>query len=172
MAIFGSNRDISFLRKINREYLGNIVNQQCIFYKYDIKHTHTNIYGEPEKGERHFKPPVIFNCLIERGDQQYSSDDLGVDYKRNLKFYILRDDLVDNNLFPEVGDIIMYHESFFEVYNVIENQLFTGKDPQYPNEPNPINSGLSNFGYNVSIICETHYVSQDKVGILKSRLNG
>lgn len=172
MAIFGGERDISFIRKINREYLNNIVNQQCIFYKYNLEHTEVNIYGEPKKGNRIFNAPVIFNCLINRGDQEYTSDEMGVDFARSLDFHILRDDLVEKNVFPEIGDIIMYHEGYYEIYALVENQLFVGKDPQYPNAPNPLNPGLDKFGYNVSIICKTHYVAQDKVGIIKSRING
>ena len=172
MAIFGSSRDVSFIRKINREYLGDIVNQQCVFYKYDLAQNKSNIYGEPENGNRIFKAPVIFNCLINRGDQEFTSDELGIDFKRDLDFYLLRDDLVDANLFPEIGDIIMYHEGYFEIYNLVDNQLFTGKNPDYPNEPNPLNTGLSKFGYSVSIICKTHYIAVDKANIIKSRLNG
>jgi hypothetical protein len=45
-----------------------------------------------------------------------------------------------------------------------------GKDPDFPNEPNPLNPGLANFGSNISIICNTHYVPADKVGITRERL--
>jgi hypothetical protein len=45
-----------------------------------------------------------------------------------------------------------------------------GKNPDYPNSPQIQNPGLDQFGYNVSIICETHYVPADKVGISQERL--
>ena len=64
----------------------------------------------------------------------------------------------------------MYQEGYFEVDTVINNQLFVGKDPDYPNEANPLNPGLSNFGYNVSIICKTHYTPADRFNIDKTRL--
>ena len=34
MAIFGSARDISMFRKINRELLGDVITQQVALYKY------------------------------------------------------------------------------------------------------------------------------------------
>jgi hypothetical protein len=50
------------------------------------------------------------------------------------------------------------------------NQFFVGKDPEYPNEINPLNPGLSNFGYDVSTIVKAHLVPADKVGITKERM--
>ncbi len=64
----------------------------------------------------------------------------------------------------------MYNEGYFEVDNIVNNQLFVGKDPDYPNNVNPLNPGLQNFGWDVSIICQTHYVPQDKVNLVKARM--
>ena len=44
------------------------------------------------------------------------------------------------------------------------------KDPEYPNSINPLNPGLQNFGWDISILCKTHYVPQDRVNITKARL--
>jgi hypothetical protein len=44
-----------------------------------------------------------------------------------------------------------------------------GKDPDYPNTPGNWNPDLEEFGSNISIICETHYVPADKVGITRER---
>jgi len=97
---------------------------------------------------------------------------MGPDYTRQVNFRFFRDDLVDANLVLEVGDIFLYEELYFEVHSVMDNQLFVGKDPDYPNESNPLNPGLANFGTNVSIICSTHLVPADRVGITKERYNG
>lgn len=170
MALFGSSRDASLLRRLNREFLGDIINQQCAYYKYNLEKTKVNVYGEVQGGKRFFLDPVLFNCLVTKGDQENPSDAMGVDFARSMDFAFLKDDMIDSNVVAEVGDIIMYYEGYFEVYNVINNQLWTGKDPQYPYAANPLNPGLENFGYNVSVICKTHYVSTDKVDIVKSRL--
>ena len=181
MALFGAERDISLFRHINRELMGDIITQQCSFYKFKIEETKINLYGEAAE-EKYYMGPVLLNCLVERRDQEYPETDLGTDFAWGATFKFLRDDLLDKNqdfnidtdlygadLVPEVGDIIMYNEGYYEVDNIISNQYFAGKNPDYPNEVNPLNPGLENFGSSISIICEAHYVPADKVGITQER---
>ena len=169
MAIFGSIRDASLVRHLNREIMGDIITQQCAVYKLKIAETRVNIYGEAS-GARYYHDPILLNCLIDRGVMSQPTDDFGVDYSREVEFKFLRDDLVDSTLVPEVGDIIMYYEDYFEVDTVIENQLWSGKDPRFPYNINPLNPGLEGFGMDVSIICKTHYTSADRVQITKERI--
>ena len=169
MALFGSARDISMFRYVNRELLGDIITQQIAYYKYNLDQTKVNMYGENVEG-KYYIGPVLLNCLIERNDQAFPTSDLGPDLIWGIKTAFLRDDLVEANVVPQVGDIIMYQEGYFEVDNIISNQQFVGKDPDYPYSVNPLNPGLENFGYNVSIVCEAHYVPQDKVNITKARM--
>ena len=169
MALFGTQRDVSLIRGLNRELMGDIITQQCAVYKLNIEETRVNIYGE-SSGAKYYQEPVLLNVLLERGDQTYTSDDMGVDYSREVEFRFLRDDLTDAQVVMEPGDIIMYYEGYFEVDSVKDNQLFVGKDPRYPYNTNPLNPGLENFGANLSIICKTHYTPADKVQITKERL--
>jgi len=169
MALFGTQRDVSLIKKINRELLGDIISQQCAVYKLNLGETRVNIYGE-SSGAKYYQDPVLLNVLIERGDQTYNSSDMGVDYTREVEFRFFRQDLVDASVVMEPGDIIMYYESYFEVDNVVDNQLFVGKDPRYPYNENPLNPGLENFGANESIICKTHYTPADRVQITRERL--
>ena len=169
MARYGSERDISLFRHLNRELMGDIITQQCAIYKFKLDETNVNIYGEAA-GEKYYMGPVLFNCLVERRDQEYPETDLGTDFSWGTNFKFLRDDLVDSDVVPEVGDIILYQEGYYEVDSIIANQYYMGKNPDYPNSPNPLNPDLDKFGYNVSIICQTHYVPADKVGITRERL--
>jgi len=169
MAIFGSARDISMFRKINRELLGDVITQQVALYKYVLNKTKVNMYGEASGG-KFFDGPILLNSLITVEDNTSPTSELGVDFNWAIKVAFLRDDLVDANAYPEVGDIILYQESYFEIDNTIHTQFFAGKDPDYPYEANPLNPGLGNFGYNVSLVCETHYIPADRVNIIKQRL--
>ena len=169
MALFTTQRDISLFRHLNRELLWDIITQQCVYYKLQLEETKVNIYGEAS-GAKFYNPPVILNALIAREDQSQPVSDLGVDFNWNIEFRFFRDDLVDANLVPEVGDIIMYNEGYYEVDGTNANQYFSGKNPDYPNEPNPLNPGLDNFGTSVSIICNTHYVPADRVQITRERI--
>ena len=169
MALFGGARDISMFRKINRELLGDIITQQCAIYKYVLDQTKINMYGE-SSGGKFFDGPILLNALITVGDNTSPTSEFGVDFNWSIKAAFLRDDLVDANTHIEVGDIILYQESYFEVDNTNTKQYFAGKDPQYPYETNPLNPGLGYFGYNDSVIVNAHNIPADRVNIIKQRL--
>jgi hypothetical protein len=164
MAMFGSSRDVSLIRHLNRELLGNIITQQAAFYKYKLQETKVNLYGEAA-GVKYYDGPFLFNCLIERVDPEYPITDLGIEFQQGVTFAFFRDDIVDAGIVPEVGDIILYEDSYYGVQTTISNQYFVGKNPDYPNNTNPLNPGLEEFGSNLSIICSTYYIPADKVAI-------
>jgi hypothetical protein len=169
MALFGGGRDISVFRHVNRELLGNIITQQCALYKFSLGQTAINMYGEASEG-KFLEGPYLFNSLIEVNATTSPVSELGVDFDWGITVSFLRDDLVVADIHPEVGDVILYQESYFEIDNTNETQYFVGKNPDFPYETNPTNPGLSNFGYNVSIICSAHYTPADKFNIIKQRL--
>jgi len=173
MALFGGLRDISLFRGLNRELMGDIISQQCVYYKFKLEETKVNLYGEAS-GAKFYQEPVLFNALISRQDQTRSVDEFGVDYTWDIEFRFFLQDLIDSNVVPEVGDIIMYQEGYWEVDNTNANQFFVGKDPYYPfyddQGNNPLNPGLENFGSSISVICNAHYVPADYVQITRERL--
>lgn len=167
--MFTGQRDVSLLRKLNRELMGNIVTQQCAIYQFKLEETKVNIYGEAA-GEKFYNGPFLFNVLINRQDQAYAEDDEGVQFSQGIDFYFLRDDLKVANVVPEVGDIILYQEGYYGVQSTIANQYWGGKNPAYPNNNsdgtvNPLNPGLDTFGESVSILVSTYYIPSDKVAI-------
>ena len=192
MALFGTQRDVSLFRHMSRELMGDIITEQCAYYKYKLEETKINLYGEAAD-EKYYMGPVLLNTLVERTDNIYPETDLGTDYNKEIQFSFLRDDLLGKNedfngdgmsytdttseyganLVPQVGDIIMYNEGYYEVHEAIANQYFVGKNPDYPNNENPINfpgnGDLSNYGSNISVICKTHYVQADKLGLTQAR---
>jgi hypothetical protein len=164
MALFGRSRDISLIRGLNRELMGDIITQQAAFYKYKLEETKVNLYGEAA-GSKFYDGPFLFNCLIERENQVYPEDDTGIGFGQGIEFRFLRADLVDANVVPEIGDIILYQDKYYGVDSTVSNQYFVGKNPDYPNNENPLNPGLEDFGANLSIICSTYYIPADKVNI-------
>ena len=163
MALFGSNRDIKTFKGIARELLENIISQNCGYYKIVLKDTPKNIYGE--SSQKFYIGPVLLTCLIERGDFSFEAGDFGPDSKRSVVFRFLKDHLVDANVVPEAGDVIMYDEHYYLVDNVNENQLIVGKDPDYT-----YSAGMENFGSSYAIILECHLTSPDSLGITKQLL--
>jgi hypothetical protein len=157
--LFGSNRDFNLLVGINRELLKDIIEQEIGYYKLSLNDTQANIYGEAL--EKVFLNPVKLNCLITRGDHV---DEFGPDLGREASFAFIREDLVDANTVPEVGDIVLWQEDYYEVDTVRENQLFLGRDKSYN-----IESYGSDFGSSVSIIVDCHLTRGDRVGITQVR---
>ena len=160
--LFGSNRDFDLLVSINRELLKDVVEQEILIYKLSIADTSTTLYGEAL--EKTYLEAVKLNCLITRGDQVYNVDEFGPDLGREASFALLRRDLEDIQLVPEVGDIVMWHEDYYEVDSVKENQLFYGRNNNYNVER------ASGYGESISLVLDCHLTRADKVGIARQRL--
>ena len=108
--------------------------------------------------------PVLLKCLIIRGDQSSTSQDYGPDRNRDLTVAFLRDDLIPYELVPELGDVVLWNKDYYEVENLVENQLIVGKDPNYA-----ITDYLDQFGSDFSIILNCHYTRPEKLNIEKVR---
>lgn len=161
--IFGSKRDYQLFNSINKELLSNVVEQEVVYYKISLDQTSANIYGESL--EKAYFSPIKLNCLITRGDQVVSVDEFGPDLAREASFAFLRTDLENTQVVPEVGDIVQWHNDFYEVDTVRENQLFVGRDDSY----NLTEYG-ERFGKSISIICDTHLTRLEKTGIQPAEL--
>ncbi len=163
MALFGRTRDVLLINSINRELLPDIITQQVGYYKVNLGASQTNIYGEAI--DKFVSQPALLNCLITRGEQTWSTDTFGPDVSRALTFSFFKQDLKDLVIVPEVGDVIFFYESYYEIDGTVENQYFVGKIPDYS-----YSEGLDQFGSSISIACSTHLVPADKLGITKERM--
>ena len=178
-ALFGESRDISLFRHVSREIINQIIEQKVGYYQIVLDKTTSNIYGEAN-GTKTYNDPVLINCLIARSPQVSSTDDFGPDINRDVQFRFLRDDLAgydlstelnndskgfSYNIVPQIGDILLWNNDYYEVDNVEENQYFVGKYPEYS-----YSDDTDNFGSSLSIILSTHNVRPEKVGITQERL--
>ena len=161
--MFGSTRDVSTFKIFTKEIVEDIVSQQVGYYKIKLNNTPVNIYGEALT--KYFIGPVLIPTLIVRGDFTRQGTDYGPDTMRSVDFRFFKDHLIEADIVPEVGDVVMYNESYYEVNNLNENQLILGKDPDYA-----YSTPVENFGQSYSIILTCHYSSPDKLGIAKERL--
>ena len=162
MPLFGGSRDISLFKTMNRELINDIIQTEIAYYKFALNETVSNIYGESNK--KSYYEPLRISCLIEKSDQEWSSDDFGPDVKQIYQYKFLKADLVDINLIPEVGDLILFNNDFWEVDTFIENQYFTGKRPEYA-----ISTDTQDFGTSLSIILSTHLSRVEKLNLIPLR---
>jgi hypothetical protein len=164
-AMFGRARDIDMFSNINNELLGDIIEQKVGYYQVILDETPANIYGENQN--KTFTGPVLINCLLERGDYVSSNDDFGVDVNRPLTVRLFKPHLIKANVIPQIGDIILWNEDYYEVDTVNENQLVVGKDPNYAYKDT---DGVPESGISLSIILTCHYTRPEKVGLREDRI--
>jgi len=177
MPLFGSERDISFFRKVNRELINEIIDQRCDIFKYSIFDSKENLYGEALS--KVFKKGVRVAGLIEQEAKEWTSDELGPDYNRPITFSFLRDDLAslelgvtnnttdpnenaqDADVYLEVGDVIFWDGHYCEVDTVASGQYLFGR--------NPDNDLVTDkFGANWSVIVTTHQMRKSKINTLEN----
>jgi len=156
--LFGSSRDFNLMTKLSRELIKDVVEQEVLYHKISLEDTDVNLYGEAM--QKSYFNAVKLNCLITRGDQVVDIQEFGPDLGREASFAFIRQDLVDASVVAEVGDVLQWHNDFYEVDTVRENQLFVGRDSGYN-----LASYANNFGSSVSIIVDCHLTRADKVGI-------
>ena len=162
MALFGGSRDISLFRHINKELINNIIQQSVGYYTINLEKTTSNIYGE--SSNKTYNNPILVNCLIERNAQAWTETEFGTDVTREINVRFLRDILVDINLVPQVGDVVLWQENYYELSGIVENQFVVGKDPVYAYDD------TTDFGSSISIIVTAQYIRPEKLGLLKERL--
>ena len=162
MALFGGSRDISLFHTINKELIKDFIQTEVAYYKFALEQTSTNVYGEAP-GKNYYEPLKIAG-LISRSDQTWSSDDFGSDVNQLIDILFLKNELTNINLVPQVGDIILYFNNFYEVDTVIENQYIMGKDPNFA-----LAQEILEHGDSFSIIIKAHISRVEKLNLIPLR---
>ena len=162
MALFGGSRDISLFNTVSKELINDIIQTEVGYYKFVLEKTSINVYGESDG--KMFYEPVRIACLIDRKDQAWSSNDFGSDVDQTVGYQFLKEELRNLNLIPEVGDLLLFRNNFYEVDSKVENQLIMGRDPDYA-----ISTGTVDFGDSFSIIVNTHLSLVEKLNLIPLR---
>ena len=162
MALFGGSRDVSLFHNLNKELINDIIQTEVAYYKFALEQTKINVYGEAP-GKQYFEPLKIA-CLIDKQDQSWSSDAFGSDINQIIGFRFLKKELQDINLVPEIGDLLLFKNNFYEVDSRVENQFILGRDPDYA-----ISTETSDFGKSFSIMLNTHISRVEKLNLIPLR---
>ena len=162
MALFGGSRDISLFHNLNKELINDIIQTEVAYYKFALEQTKINVYGEAP-GKQYFEPLKIA-CLIDKQDQSWSSDAFGPDVNQSIGFRFLKQELQDINLVPEIGDLLLFKNNFYEIDERVENQFILGRDPDYA-----ISTETTDFGKSFSILLNTHISRVEKLNLIPLR---
>lgn len=164
-ALFGSSRDASLIRSINRELINNFIDMEVAWYKLSLQDTQANMYDESDN--KIYYSPMRINCLILKEEKAVLSDDYGYDSTRLGIFAFLRDDLKDKNIIIEAGDVIEYDNEFYELDVVHSSQYWRGTNPD---TDLGYTEGLrEEFGLNIAIRAEGHVTRRNRLNIQEVR---
>jgi len=111
---FFSEEDFNLNKSIGMEYLHGNLNFTLVYYGVDRKKTvNDDVYGESEKDDIRFFPPVEFKAYVSVADsspESYASGILKYEEPGNLTFHVYIDHLKELDIDIHYGDYIGYPE--------------------------------------------------------------
>lgn len=146
-----SQRDLNLVAQFNSELMGDIVEVLVQIFKIAPNETKTNIYGETsaETG-KWYLPAIQISSLIERADMSAEYDDFGPNRTQDYVFKMREKMLQQLSFYPEIGDIVLFNDRYYEIDNVVQEQLLGGQ----PDKSH-------------SIICNAHYTKITSLNVLE-----
>lgn len=165
MPLFGGRRDVSLFRTLNRELLNRIMDAEIDLYQIAVEDSNTNIYGEAI--DKPYSIPIRLMTYIDAQDNSYEYNEFGPDNKQQVNFIFLRDDLRLKETYPNIGDIIKWNNTYWEISNIIDNQLFINKSDDTSIYADP-NINTEDFGWQVSITCQAYMTRKTKLNIIET----
>lgn len=152
MARFVTQRDFEFIQHITRELIDETMDVSVVLYKIVVDSARVNIYGESVAKPRY--TPVIVNAIVKYNKNTVVREEgFGVNQDQQTEFRFARRMLQDVNTYPEIGDIVGYNNSFYEIHNITETQLIAGKP-----------------GFNTAIICMAHLTRRTSIDIEEAQV--
>jgi hypothetical protein len=146
MPKFISERDVQFFKGIAREIVDEVIQNTIVLFKINLNETKVNIYGESLNKTWH--PGVEIFALINKEPESPNYEGFGVNIRQSISFKLDRWMLEEKGIYPEIGDIINFNESYYEIDNTNEIQLVGGQT-------------YNNF----SVVCSTFMVSKSNLNI-------
>lgn len=146
MPRFNSPRDIKFFEHISTELVDDVIETLVVLYKLNVEETAFNLYGESLS--KQYYSGLETHCVIERSDTEANYEGFGSDTSRTSAFRFNRHTLINNNFYPEIGDLVMLNDVYYEVSNVKEDQWIGGQDAN-----------------KFSVICETFLTRKSSIDL-------
>lgn len=150
--LFVKDRAADFYNHVSRELVKEIIENPVLLYKVAAYDSKTNIYGEAE--QRRYYPPVQLFGLINNSPEATDTDEFGPNTNQNLVVAFNREQLrILNNSIPEVGDIMEWNSSFYEIGNVDQSKFPGG-----------------HTDYDFSFVCYAHMIQKPAAMLDDSRV--
>lgn len=122
-----SQRDMNLVNSVNAELMGDIIENLIKIFKISPDETQTNIYGETSAATgKWYEPAIMISSLTERPEMSAEYDDFGPNRQQTHIFKLREKACKDLNFYPEIGDIVEWNDRYYEVDNVVQEQLLGG----------------------------------------------
>ena len=125
MARFTLPKDIKFFESISRELVDAVIETPVVLFKLIIGKSKTNIYGESLS--KTYYTGVTSNALIERDTTTTTYEGFGPDTTQTVQFKFNKFTLKESGYYPEIGDLIYHNNAYFEIDNIMEDQMIGGQ---------------------------------------------
>jgi hypothetical protein len=180
MPKFYNANDLNFIKSIAEEVVDYVVEQAITLFKVSVGETKTNLYGESLGKVWH--APANLMAIIDREPPNVSYDgEVGADRTQSVEFRFnimrlrtetiprLRDingtlipvGAIQNSQYgyPEIGDIILFDETYYEIDNIRRNALIGGQPKMYNKSTNEFEDAR------MFLIATSHMVRRSQVQI-------
>lgn len=145
--MFIRQRAIDFMNHISYELVAQVIENPVNLWRVAPYDTKANMYGESDS-KVYFKPVQLLG-LINNNPEETETTEFGTDKNQNLIVSFNREQLrILNGINPNMGDVIEWNDSFFEIGAVDESKFPGG-----------------HTDYNFSIICYAHMTKKPAVSI-------
>ena len=167
MPIFGRQTDRNLIKHFSKEVLQNILDTPVLIFKPHITKTNTNLYGEGVSGDKNWRPGVTLYATINREDQEWSSNEFGIDLDQKATFSFLNEDIWSiattgaeetDGFAIEIGDLIYYDSNYWEIDTTVKNQYLHGRNLATEGAP-------SLNGESFSTVATAHITRKSKINI-------
>jgi hypothetical protein len=118
-------RDIDFFRSISRELVDTIIQTAIVLFKVNTYESKVNIYGESLN--KTWYPGVEMYCIIDKEPEGISYEGFGPDSSQTITFKIDKLTCEEKGIYPEIGDMIFFDQSYYEIDNTNEVQFLGGQ---------------------------------------------
>ena len=118
-------RDIDFFRSISRELVDTVIQTAIVLFKVNTYESKVNIYGESLN--KTWYPGVEMYCIIDKEPEGISYEGFGPDSSQTITFKLDKLTCEEKGIYPEIGDMIFFDQSYYEIDNTNEVQFLGGQ---------------------------------------------
>ena len=179
MPKFFNANDLRFIKSISEEVVDYVVEQVVTLFKVSVGESKTNLYGESLGKVWHAPTPLM--AIVDREDLGVQYEGFGSDRIQQAQFRFMRNRLRTETLpklrdingtlipveaiqnsqygYPEIGDVILFDGSYYEIDNIREQKLVGGQPEIYDKETGEFEDS------NLQIVAFTHLVRRTTIQI-------